>query len=783
MNIYFCKNSRFISKVLFIAFGINIGSSLLAVVSLSPSGKDVHVEKADVADELFKKSVYSKISDLHMPSLRNLEAYELDNLQKVKVINERALKDKSLKGVHVPAVGDVEKLRIAYQIFGAYGLSKGDDIESKHFVANDNVFTDLDVYCGPIGNFGHNIFSQIDKTKTCFGRTELQRFLYQSFNDIDELKQKIKNRQAIVKYLVENPDVFAEIDSQLDLIKNNEADLLWFWKRLDKAVTDFFSQAYFQEHSFLGLAAFNESSKMLGATSLNKIVGIPTACIIWPLFIVAPALIFSQYKWSDNVDLRKMYDDFIAQDDDARKALLGIWDDLIRENPDVVPNFFESNYLSFSTKYSLKLLLKYYEWLMKAPVSIFSNDGMSLKGKVAVGAVWAGYITLAHLLPLFLSIREAKNYNDLTNLIQDKMISVAAVTNSAYALGSIIESNPQLEQAFGAHILLQKNIDGDGAEVNVLLDELKKDTFKDESSLLSNKGRVLASFKKMFRLKGGVVGALKSVGELDAYMSIAKLYLQNKDNKNARYCFAQIVDSDKPYINAKGFWHPFIAPEKVVTNDIELGGNTEPHNVILTGPNAAGKSTFLKSFAWALFFANTFGMTTASSFEFTPFAQFNTYLNIADEEGKASLFQAEMHRAQQLLNSIKSLGNGQFSFVIMDEIFTGTNPEEGQSGAYAVAKNIAKYSSCICVVATHYKKLTELEADTNGYYKNYKVYVNKRADGTIECPYKVIPGISDQAIALMLLQQEGFDREIVDEAFDVLDGIQKDAANRSVVKA
>ena len=240
--------------------------------------------------------------------------------------------------------------------------------------------------------------------------------------------------------------------------------------------------------------------------------------------------------------------------------------------------------------------------------------------------------------------------------------------------------------------------------------------------------------------------------------------MKHVNNSNAKFCFPEIIESDRPYVNINKLWHPFLNPEKVVTNDIELGRD-QAQNVILTGPNAAGKSTFLKAFTVSLILAQSFGIAPASAMKFTPFIKINTYLNISDEEGRESLFQAEMRRAQELLNSIKGLKKGEFSFVIMDEIFTGTNPKEGTAGAYGVAKSVSKYLQSICVVATHFKKLTELEEDTNGRFKNYKVYVNKFATGDIHYPYKVVPGISDQAIALLLLEQQGFDREILDEAY------------------
>ena len=144
-------------------------------------------------------------------------------------------------------------------------------------------------------------------------------------------------------------------------------------------------------------------------------------------------------------------------------------------------------------------------------------------------------------------------------------------------------------------------------------------------------------------------------------------------------------------------------------------------------------------------------------------------MNIADSTGTASLFQAEMRRTSKLLALIKDLRPTEFAFVIMDEIFTGTNYKEGQAGAYGVTKKLSGYDNTIALFATHYKVLTELEQVTKGVVKNYKVSVIRNPDGSFIFPYRLEAGITDQAIALELLQQEGFDSDILDAAHEIMD--------------
>jgi DNA mismatch repair protein MutS len=370
----------------------------------------------------------------------------------------------------------------------------------------------------------------------------------------------------------------------------------------------------------------------------------------------------------------------------------------------------------------------------------------------------------------YLSVSNAININNLTNFIQGQMIPIATLSKAMANIGKIMAENTVMSSALKTNILLKKNNE-QTQDLQDLRATLDSSTFKGHPSFFSYKGKALASFTTMEEIKYDFIQGLQVIGQIDAYVSLAKAYKKMAAHQNAHYCFAEYETASMPHIAATNYWHPFLNPDKVVTNSIEIGG-TQPKNIILTGPNAAGKSTTLKALTTCLWLAHTTGIVPAEHFSCTPFKFINTYLNIADTEGRESLFQAEMHRAQALIDSLKTLQPQEFSFVIMDEIFTGTNPEEGQAGAYGIAQYLSKFTNSCCIVATHYIKLTELAEATQGAYKNYKVYVIKNADGSFTYPYKIEPGITDQAIALELLQQEGFASEILQSAQQAFSKIQ-----------
>jgi DNA mismatch repair ATPase MutS len=136
-------------------------------------------------------------------------------------------------------------------------------------------------------------------------------------------------------------------------------------------------------------------------------------------------------------------------------------------------------------------------------------------------------------------------------------------------------------------------------------------------------------------------------------------------------------------------------------------------------------------------------------------------------KGKESLFEAEMHRARDHINKLDQLPSNHFSFLIMDEIFSSTNPEEGISGGYAICEKLGSMPNSMAIITTHFSYLTKLEETSN--FKCYKIPISRGDDNEIVYNYKLLPGVSKQYIALELLRNKGFDKSLVSRALELCD--------------
>ena len=181
------------------------------------------------------------------------------------------------------------------------------------------------------------------------------------------------------------------------------------------------------------------------------------------------------------------------------------------------------------------------------------------------------------------------------------MMRVAQFTKGLEGLYTLVKENKQLAEFGECAPLIQffETAVPQSEKLQELLELLKTTTFEGEPSLFSNKGAVLKAYVLLHEVKGQLEGAMAATGILDAYASLATLVKEHHDTK-AGFCFPVYLRADHPSIGLTDFWHPFIDPEKVVTNTIVLGAQ-ERNNIILTGPNEGGKSTMLdlpSAYSW-----------------------------------------------------------------------------------------------------------------------------------------------------------------------------------------
>ena len=357
--------------------------------------------------------------------------------------------------------------------------------------------------------------------------------------------------------------------------------------------------------------------------------------------------------------------------------------------------------------------------------------------------LWWGF---TYFLGVKNSIENATNRYNVIKILHERLNDVSNFVKACKNLSVIISNNSILEKTIN----------------NNYLDEFLKifedNTFNTYPNIFSNKGKILTSFYRFSNNKSSIVSLLEYIGKLDAYIGIAKLYKEQFLRKKAKFCFVDYYVSNKPIIDAQGLWHPCLEHKKIVENNISI----ESKNLIITGPNAGGKSTFIKSLIISTLLSQTIGLAAAKTFKLTPFSYIDTYINVPDCKGFESLFEAEAHRCLKHIDKLNNFSQKEFSLVVMDEIFTGTNNKEGLAAAWAFCKKIGNYENSIGIITTHFHYLTNLEKIEKKFV-NYKINI-KYNDNKIIFPYKISKGINNKFIALDLLEIKGFDKNLIKDA-------------------
>jgi hypothetical protein len=200
----------------------------------------------------------------------------------------------------------------------------------------------------------------------------------------------------------------------------------------------------------------------------------------------------------------------------------------------------------------------------------------------------------------------------------------------------------------------------------------------------------------------------------------------------------------------------------VVANDIILD-----KQLVITGPNAAGKTTVIKTTLFNIILSQQIGYGFYESAAITPYDYLHCYLNIPDTSGRDSLFQAESRRCMEILRCIMD-NPAKRHFCIFDELYSGTNPYEAVAAAYGYIAFISKNPRVDLILTTHYIELCELlekrnaEAITN-------LHMSVCAD-TGAYLYKIAGGISSIKGGLKVLRDLDYPSEIVESARDIIQG-------------
>lgn len=241
-------------------------------------------------------------------------------------------------------------------------------------------------------------------------------------------------------------------------------------------------------------------------------------------------------------------------------------------------------------------------------------------------------------------------------------------------------------------------------------------------------------------------------------MSFAK-YISKKELKELDKTQKNPVNK----IAIENMYYPkFIGEQTCVKNSCELD-----KHLILTGPNASGKTTFIKSVFINVLLSQQFGIGCYSKLQFTPYEYFHCYLNIPDTSGRDSLFQAEARRCKNIINTIDECDDKDRHFCIFDELYSGTNPDEAIVSAEAFMNYMTSLNNTLCLLTTHYVKLCK---KMNKNENIINCCMNTKIDelsGNYIYTYKLKTGISKIKGGLQVLKDMNYPTSIINDIFQL----------------
>jgi len=229
-------------------------------------------------------------------------------------------------------------------------------------------------------------------------------------------------------------------------------------------------------------------------------------------------------------------------------------------------------------------------------------------------------------------------------------------------------------------------------------------------------------------------------------ISFAKLSKKSKSKMKMKSSFKQA-------------YHPSLMNEKPVKNNCNF-----KNNMIITGPNASGKTTILKTTLINTILTQQFGCGFYSEATMYPFNHIHCYLNIPDTSGRDSLFQSETRKCNDIINSIKENSVKETHFCVFDELYSGTNPEEAAKCGYAFLLYLSQQKNVSFALTTHYLdicKNIQNNADINNT-GNYQMVVDKKDDEPMKYKYTIKKGITQVNGGIEVLKQMNYPTEIMD---------------------
>ena len=269
-------------------------------------------------------------------------------------------------------------------------------------------------------------------------------------------------------------------------------------------------------------------------------------------------------------------------------------------------------------------------------------------------------------------------------------------------------------------------------------------------------GHVMKCFYQLYK-RPAYREALQYSFGFSGYMSNIQGLVRNVGKKQMNPCKISATRT-----KFTGAHFPAIMDREPVKNTYGLD-----KQLIITGPNAAGKTTLLKTTLFNVLLSQQVGHGFYKSASVAPFDVIHSYINIPDTSGRDSLFQAEARRCRNILDSIETPGLRHFC--VFDELYSGTNPYEAIGSATAFLRYLNKHNDVSFVLTTHFLDLCKrLNDDDN--IQNYHMKISSHENSFVYT-YKMQKGISSIKGGVKVLRDLDYPQEIIDGSTEIINDL------------
>ncbi len=427
------------------------------------------------------------------------------------------------------------------------------------------------------------------------------------------------------------------------------------------------------------------------------------------------------------------------------------------------------------------------------------------------------FLSAKQLLDLAKILKISTNLKDYffsTEIDMTEFVNLNGLFNNLYTnpsiektiFTSIIDENTISDDASSELKNIRKNIRNKEQEIRNKLNSLIHSKYVQESVITMRSGRFVIPVKNEYRqeIKGFIhdisssgstvfvepiaifdlnndLNNLKNDENIEIEKVLQKLtsllfpIIDNIQNNNnliglidfifAKAKYSNSLDATEPVINDKKIidlkqaWHPLLNKNQAVKNDIPLG--KDYNTLIITGPNTGGKTVTLKTVGLLVVMAMS-GLHITAKENSSIFVADNVFADIGDEQSisdSLSTFSSHITKIAQILEQAT-----ENSFILLDELGSGTDPIEGSSLAISILEKLHSINS-VTLSTTHYPELKHFALVTEGF-ENASVEFNIE---TLSPTYKLLLGVPGTSNAFAISRKLGISEEIINRAKEFID--------------